>query len=254
MCWSCCRMRRSPLLRRNCWTDFVKCGGSLESGSRSTPGTWTWRDSPAPKTTESSQSGWRAATGIRAIDVVVSVGRPAGAFLREHGSSIWPHARRVFAAVSEEWARGIPPEGDIVIATNPQYRLTAEGALRLLPDIRQVFLIAGSTDSDRRWLQAARADLQHARQAARGARSRRPHLGRPPRASRHAAGGLGGHGGRVLCRCHGPDVRQPRRVRRPRRGSQSADVRDEQHVRRCRSGGRAGDRLQAAWDDVPLER
>ena len=93
------------------------------------------------------------------IDAVVSAGRPAGAFLREYGSSIWPHARRVFAAVSEEWARGIPPEGDTVIATNPQYRLTAEGALRLLPDIRQVFLIAGSTDSDRRWLQAARADL-----------------------------------------------------------------------------------------------
>ena len=137
----------------------MKRGGSLESGSRSIPGTSTWRDSPALKTIKSSQSGWRTATGRRAIDAVVSAGRPAGAFLREYGSSIWPHARRVFAAVSEEWAREIPPEGDTVIATNPQYRLTAEGALRLLPDIRQVFLIAGSTDSDRRWLQAARADL-----------------------------------------------------------------------------------------------
>jgi signal transduction histidine kinase len=54
----------------------------------------------------------------------------------------------------------MPPQGDVVIATNPQYRLTAEEALRLLPNIRQVFLIAGSTDSDRRWLQAARADLR----------------------------------------------------------------------------------------------
>ena len=93
------------------------------------------------------------------IDAVVSVGRPAGAFLREYGSGIWPRARRVFAAVSKEWARAVPPEGDTVIATSAQYRLTAEAALRLLPDIRQVFLIAGSTDSDRRWLEAARADL-----------------------------------------------------------------------------------------------
>jgi C4-dicarboxylate-specific signal transduction histidine kinase len=94
------------------------------------------------------------------IDAVVSAGRPASAFLLEHGSSIWPRARRVFAAVPEGWAGEMPLPGDVVITTKPQYRLTAEGALHLLPDIRQVFLIAGSTDSDRRWLQAAEADLR----------------------------------------------------------------------------------------------
>jgi signal transduction histidine kinase len=95
----------------------------------------------------------------RRIDAVVAAGRPASIFLRAYGPSIWPHARRVFAAVSEEWARALPAPADAVIATKPEYRVTAEGALGLLPDTRQVFVIVGSTDSDRRWLEAVRRDL-----------------------------------------------------------------------------------------------
>jgi signal transduction histidine kinase len=95
----------------------------------------------------------------RRIDAVVSAGRPASDFLRAHGPTIWPNARTVFAAVSEDWGRALPPHDGVVITTKSENRLTSEEALRLLPDIRQVFLIAGSTASDRRWLEAARRDL-----------------------------------------------------------------------------------------------
>ena len=130
------------------------------------------------------------------IDAVVSVGRPAGAFLREYGSGIWPHARRVLAAVSEEWARGMPPEGDTVIATRPAVpsdggRSSASVARHPagLPDRR--------LDRQRSAIAPGRAGgSEHARQAARGPRARRPHLGRRPRAGRYAAAGLGGAGGR----------------------------------------------------------
>jgi signal transduction histidine kinase len=95
----------------------------------------------------------------RRVDAVVAAGRPASDFLRDYGSSIWPHARSVFAAVAAQWGQALPTHGDVVLATRMEYRRTAEEALRLLPDIRQVFLITGATASDRRWLEGAREDL-----------------------------------------------------------------------------------------------
>lgn len=95
----------------------------------------------------------------RQLAVVVAMGVPASAFATRYGAQIWPAARLVHASVDGEQARIAMARGDPVIPREFHYRRTVEGALQLFPATRQVWLVAGATEQDRRWLAIAEADL-----------------------------------------------------------------------------------------------
>ena len=95
----------------------------------------------------------------RPVRVVVTVGNPASAFASRYGDSVWPAARIVHAVVDGEQLRVASERGDPVIPRVLDYRRTLEHAMALFPAAREVWLIAGATDNDRRWMNRAVADL-----------------------------------------------------------------------------------------------
>src|SRR5262245_17933241 len=95
----------------------------------------------------------------RHLPVVVTVGVPASAFATRFGKDIWPGARFVHASVDGDQAQVAAATGDPVVLRVLDYRRTLEFALSVLPDVRQVWLVAGASDQDRRWLDLAVADL-----------------------------------------------------------------------------------------------
>lgn len=90
---------------------------------------------------------------------VVALGVPASVFATRYGEAVWPGARIVHASIDGEQVRVATERGEPVIPRSLQYRPTVELALQLFPSVRQVWLIAGATEQDRRWLSKAESDL-----------------------------------------------------------------------------------------------
>jgi signal transduction histidine kinase len=95
----------------------------------------------------------------RRLAAVLALGVPASVFATRFGEAIWPGARITHASIDGEQARVAAERGDPVIRRVFQYRRTVEWAMDVFPAVRQVWLIAGSTEQDRRWLAIAAADL-----------------------------------------------------------------------------------------------
>jgi len=95
----------------------------------------------------------------RRLAAVVPLGVPASAFAIRYGSAIWPGARIIHASIDGDLVRVAKERGDPVVPRTFEYRRTVEFALEVWPTVRQVWLIAGATDQDRRWLSTAVADL-----------------------------------------------------------------------------------------------
>ena len=95
----------------------------------------------------------------RRLSVVLPLGVPASVFATRFGQAIWPGARMIHVSIDGDEARVAAARGDSVVRRVFQYRRTVESALQLLPAVRQVWLIAGATEQDRRWLAIAAADL-----------------------------------------------------------------------------------------------
>jgi len=95
----------------------------------------------------------------RRLAAIVALGVPASVFAMRYGETIWPGARLIHASIDGDQARLAIEHGDSVIPRPFQYRRTVEHALQLWPTVRQVWLVAGATDQDRRWLAVAEADL-----------------------------------------------------------------------------------------------
>jgi signal transduction histidine kinase len=114
----------------------------------------------AADTDERAFSQWLSARyRDRQISAVVALAVPASVFAAKFAATIWPHAPVVHAGVDGEQLDAVRKRGDPVVPRILDYRRTVEAALTLLPDVRQLNLIAGASDTDRRWLELAEADL-----------------------------------------------------------------------------------------------
>jgi signal transduction histidine kinase len=95
----------------------------------------------------------------RRLAAIVPIGVPASVFATRYGETIWPGARLVHIAIDGEQVRVAKEHGDPVIPRAYQYRRTVESALRLFPTARRVWLVAGASAQDHRFLDVAEADL-----------------------------------------------------------------------------------------------
>ena len=97
------------------------------------------------------------------IDVVIPVLGPALDFALAHGPEVFPGAAMVFCGIDrrELDARRLPPTVTGVILKR-EFAPTLELALRLHPGTRHVVHVAGSSDFDRRLVDAARAEYREA--------------------------------------------------------------------------------------------
>jgi ABC-type uncharacterized transport system substrate-binding protein len=95
----------------------------------------------------------------RRIPIVVPLGVPASVFASRFAPEIWPDVRIVHAAIDGAQLSAVRARGEPVVPRMIEYRRTLEAALALFPETRQVSLIVGATEQDRRWLDQAEGDL-----------------------------------------------------------------------------------------------
>ena len=105
----------------------------------------------------------RAKYADKRIDVVIPVLGPALDFALAHGEEVFPGAAMVFCGIDrrELDARRLPPTITGVILKR-EFAPTLELALRLHPGTRHVVHVAGSSEFDRRIVEAARAEYRAA--------------------------------------------------------------------------------------------
>lgn len=96
----------------------------------------------------------------RRPDVVIALGEQSARFVVTHRESLAKDARIIAAGFNKSTARRMNLPSDVIGAfTEFNILKTAELAQQLQPDARHLFIIGGSSEFDRWWLETARADL-----------------------------------------------------------------------------------------------
>ena len=96
----------------------------------------------------------------RQPDVVVALGEQSAKFIVAHRASLAKNARIIAAGFNMATAQRMDLPDDVLgVFTEFNILKTAEMARRLQPNARNLFIIGGSSDFDRWWLETARADL-----------------------------------------------------------------------------------------------
>ncbi|CAN7422792.1 sensor histidine kinase [Pararhizobium sp. LjRoot255] len=93
-------------------------------------------------------------------DVVIALGEQSARFVVTHRESLAKDAQIIAAGFNRSTARRMNLPGDVIGAfTEFNILKTAELARRLQPDARHLYIIGGSSEFDRWWLETARTDL-----------------------------------------------------------------------------------------------
>jgi hypothetical protein len=95
------------------------------------------------------------------VDVVVADTQIALDFAQRHRAEIWPGAVIVFNSVPTTMLRDRSLEPDTIgVPVRLEFGQTLDLALKLRPATRRIAVVAGTTDSDRRYLSLAKASLE----------------------------------------------------------------------------------------------
>lgn len=96
----------------------------------------------------------------RQLDVVIALGELSAKFIVTHRALIARNAKILAAGFNRSTARRIKLPADVIgVFTEFKILKTAEMARRLQPEARHLFIIGGSSEFDRWWLETARTDL-----------------------------------------------------------------------------------------------
>jgi signal transduction histidine kinase len=96
----------------------------------------------------------------RRIDVVVAVGRAASDFASRHASGVWPAPAAVLLVEDFFGESNLSTRRrTAIVPMRFDFLQTAEAALSLVPETRQIILLGGATPNDQRYLRHARAAL-----------------------------------------------------------------------------------------------
>ena len=85
-------------------------------------------------------------------DLIMTVGGPAAVFARKYRQQLFPDTPLLFAAVDQRFLRDAPlGENETAVAVANDYPRLVDEILQLLPQTRQVFMVAGSGLLSRFW-------------------------------------------------------------------------------------------------------
>jgi hypothetical protein len=84
-------------------------------------------------------------TGRQPPELIVTVGGPAAAFTRKHRHDLFPQTPVLFAAIEVRFLRDAPlRENETSVAVSIDYTGLIDDILQILPETRNVFMVAGS--------------------------------------------------------------------------------------------------------------
>jgi len=96
----------------------------------------------------------RALFAKRPLDLIVSIGAPATAFVQRHRSRFFANTPMVFTAVDERRIRFTAlSENDAVVAVRINYLAAFENILRVLPETKHVMVVVGTSPIERFWME-----------------------------------------------------------------------------------------------------
>ena len=102
----------------------------------------------------------RALYAKRPLDLIVSIGAPAVAFVQRHRQQLFPTTPMVFTAVEQRRVQhSIVTPNDAVVAIAQNYPAIIENILRVLPDTKTVAVVIGNSPIERFWLEVLRKEF-----------------------------------------------------------------------------------------------
>ena len=96
----------------------------------------------------------RALFAKHPLDLIVSIGAPAAAFVQRHRQQLFPTTPMVFTAVDQRRVQySILTANDAVVAVSINYLAALENILRVLPDTKNVAVVVGNSPIEKFWLE-----------------------------------------------------------------------------------------------------
>src|SRR5215470_15091602 len=96
----------------------------------------------------------RALFAKHPLDLIVSIGAPAAAFVQRHRQQLFATTPMVFTAVEQRRVQySSLTANDAVVAVGINYLATIENILRVLPDTKNVTVIVGTSPIEKFWLE-----------------------------------------------------------------------------------------------------
>ena len=103
----------------------------------------------------------RALHTKRPLDLIVSLGAPAVAFVQRHRQDLFATTPMVFTAVEQRRIRhSTLTENDTVVAVANSFPAVFENILRVLPDTKIVAVVDGNSPNEKFWLEEIRRDAR----------------------------------------------------------------------------------------------
>ena len=117
----------------------------------------------------------RALHSTRPIDLIVSLGAPAVAFVQRHRQQLFANTPMVFTAVEQRRVRyfNLAPN-DTVVAVAHSFPAVFENMLRVLPKTKTVPVVSGNSLNERYWLEEMRREVRRFANLVRLASSNAP--------------------------------------------------------------------------------
>ena len=86
------------------------------------------------------------------LDLIVSIGAPAAAFVQRHRHELFANTPMVFTAVDQRRVQfSILSDNDAVVALRINYLAALENVLRVLPDTKNVTVVVGTSPIEKFW-------------------------------------------------------------------------------------------------------
>jgi hypothetical protein len=102
----------------------------------------------------------RALHAKRPVDLIVSLGAPAVAFVQRHRQQLFTTTPMVFTSVEQrrvQYSR--LTDNDTVVAIAQNFPAVIKNILRVLPDTKTVAVVIGNSPNERFWLEVLRKDF-----------------------------------------------------------------------------------------------
>ena len=102
----------------------------------------------------------RAVFAKRPIDLIVSIGAPAAAFVQRRRQQLFPTTPMIFTAVEERRVQQSRlTEFDAVVTVAHTFPAIVENILQVLPDTKTIAVVNGNSTNERFWLEEIRREF-----------------------------------------------------------------------------------------------
>src|SRR5262245_21213104 len=103
----------------------------------------------------------RAIFAKRPLDLIVSIGAPAAAFVQRHRQQLFANTPMVFTAVEERRVQySALTENDAVVAVRINYLSAIENILQVLPDTKNLLVVVGTSPIEKFWKDAIGKEIE----------------------------------------------------------------------------------------------